>query len=167
MSNSLTKAVIPMAPESLRPVAGEKLPSIITFMVNPTDVYSPQTGHPWFIEMDHEMNNPSMYSLIPQKSDNKYANHYRVDRRRPRFAGEFKFADAWLATNRVVDNEIHWSQTFFHPQKANDKLYFDRPPYSRIEIVADGLIGDREIFQILERIVPKEYEIQSLLQRQS
>ena len=154
-----------MAPESLRPLDADPLPSTITFMVNAGDVYSPQTGHPWFIEMDHEMGNPAIYSLIPQKSDNKYAAHYHVDRRRPRFNGEFKFMDAWLTTNHVVSDNIHWSQTFFHPERANDKLYFNRPAHSRMEVVVEGFIGDREIFQLLERVVPKEYEIASLLQR--
>ena len=167
MSYSLTKAVIPMAPESLRPLHGTPLPSTITFMVNAADVYSPQTSHPWFVEMDHEMNSLDIYSLIPQKSDNLYAVHYSVEKRRPRFNGEFKFMDAWLTTNHIVSDNIHWSQTFFHPERANDKLYFNRPPHSRMEIVVEGFIGDREIFQLLERVVPKEYEIRSLLQRQS
>lgn len=156
-----------MAPETLRPLKGELLPSTITFMVNAAEVYSPQTGHPWFVEMDHEMGSTNIYSLIPQKSDNVYAAHYLVEKRRPRLNGEFKFMDAWLTTNHIVSDGIHWSQTFFHPERANDKLYFGRPPHSRMEIVVEGFIGDREIFQILERVVPKEYEIAKLLQRQS
>lgn len=108
-----------------------------------------------------------MFSLIPQKSDNLYAAHYHVERRRPRFNGEFRFMDAWLTTNHIVSDNIHWSKTFYHPERANDKLYFNRPAQSQMEIVVDGFIGDREIFQILERVVPKEYKIESLLQRQS
>jgi hypothetical protein len=63
---------------------------------------------------------------------------------------------------------IHFSQTFFHPKRSHDKLYFDQPPQSRMEVLVPGrFIGDREIFQILREVVPKEYQIESLVQRQS
>jgi hypothetical protein len=144
----------------------EPLPTTVTFMVNAAQVYSPQTGHPWFIEMDREMSSPKIYSLVPQKSDNQYVSHYRVETRRPRFNSEFEFMDSWVTTNHRFCGPIHFSQTFFNPERANDKLYFERPPKYRMEILVPGFIGDREIFQILETVVPKEYEIRSLLQRQ-
>lgn len=166
----MSVAVIPMVPESVFCAHREasSFPSTITFMVNAAEVYSPQTGHPWFVEMDHEMGSPSFYSLVPQKSDNLYVAHYRVETRRPRLNGDFKFMDAWLTTNHTVCGHVHFSRTFFNPERANDKLYFNREPKPRIEVIVPGqFIGDREIFQILEPFVPKEYRIESLLQRQS
>lgn len=116
--------------------------------------------------MDHEMNEIGFYSLVPQKSDETYVSHYRVETRRPRINGEFKFMDAWITTNHRHVGPLYFSQTFFNPERANDKLYFNRPPNSRIEVVVPGFIGDREIFQVLEGVVSKEYQIEQLLQRQ-
>lgn len=154
-----------MAPESFLDGETTPLPSMVTFMVGAAEVYSPQTGHPWFIEMDHEMKDPFLYSLVPQKSDNQYVSHYRVETRRPRFNNNFKFMDAWLTTNHRHKEHVYFSQTFFSPERANDKLYFKLPPKSRIEVVVPGFIGDREIFQILKGVVSKEYQIENLLQR--
>lgn len=146
------------------------LPSTVTFMVHPAHVHSPQTGHPWYVEMDHEMKDVNIYSLIPQKTDNHFTSHYRVESRRPRFIGDFKYTDAWVTTNHRMmllgnDTEVHLSQTLFSPQRADDKLYFDRPAYRRMEIVVPGrFIGDRELCSLLEEVVPKEFEIRSLLQ---
>lgn len=142
------------------------LSSTVTFMVNAAEAFSPQTGYPWYIEMDHEMKSPKIYSLIPQKSDNQYVSHYRVESRRPRFNGQPRVMDSWLTTNARQLGPLYFSQTFFNPERANDKLYFDRPPKNRLEILVDGFIGDREIFRLLEDLVPKEYQIESLLQRQ-
>lgn len=154
-----------MAPESIFTGETNPLPSMVTFMVGAAEVYSPQTGYPWFIEMDHEMKDPFLYSLVPQKSDNQYVSHYRVETRRPRFNDNFKLMDAWLTTNHHHSGPVYFSQTFFSPERANDKLYFNRTPKSRIEVVVPGFIEDREIFQILEGVVSKEYQIEQLLQR--
>jgi hypothetical protein len=150
----------------------EFLPSTVTFLVNPGDVHSPQTGHHWYVEMNHDMGNISLYSLIPQKTDNQYVAHYRVESRRPRFIGDFNYTDAWVTTHHKIlqknDAEIHFSQTLFSPDRANDKIYFSRPPKNRIEvIVPNRFIEDREIWEILDGVVPREYQIGSLLQRQS
>lgn len=121
--------------------------------------------------MDHDMGDLSMYSLIPQKSDNQFVAHYRVESRRPRFIGDFNFTDAWVTTHHRLlkknDTEIHFSQTLFSPERANDKIYFNRPPKNRMEIIVPGrLIEDREIWEILDGVVSKEYEIRNLLQCQ-
>lgn len=167
-SSCLSRAVLPNAPESVFSADRlvEHLPSTITFVVHPEDVHSPQTGHNWYVEMDHEMGSPHFYSLIPQKSDNQHVAHYRVETRRPRFVGKFRFSDAWMTTNHQVLDNIHFSQTFFSPERANDKLYFNRPAHRRIEVIVPGLIEDRELYSLLETVVPREYEIRSLLQRQ-
>jgi hypothetical protein len=153
-----------MAPFSADPLA-EPLPSMVTFTVGAAEAFSPQTGYSWLVEMDHEMKTPFIYSLVPQKSDNQYVSHYRVETRRPRFNEKFKFMDCWLTTNHCHTGPVYFSQTFFSPERANDKLYFSGAPKSRIEVVVPGFIGDREIFQILEGVVPKEYQIEQLLQR--
>ena len=166
----MSRVVIPVAPESIFSAARETatLPSRVTFVVNPGSVYSPQTGYPWYVQVDHEMKDPQFYSLVPQASNNQYVSHYWVESKRPRFVGKFQFTDAWISTHHRffnVDNaEVHFSRCFFHPEKADDKLYFDRPPYNRVEIVVDGFIADREIFPLLEKLVPKEYEIRSIVQ---
>ena len=142
-----------------------------TFTVNPGIVASPQTNHPWFIEMDHEMGNLSFYSLIPQKNNaNQYVAHYEIESRRPRFIGSVDFMDVWMTTHHryfmVRDAEIHLSQTLFSPLKADDKLYFDRPPMRRMEIIVPNrFIEDRELWSLLGEVFEKEYEIQSLVQR--
>lgn len=158
-----------MVPESVFSAYRETTPleSTVTFMVNAAEVYSPQTSHPWFIETNHEMSEPMVYSLIPQKSDNKFVTHYQVNRRRPRLNKDFKFMDAWLTTNHRHNGPLFFSQTFFNPDRANDKIYFHREPKNRLEIVVPGFIEDREIFQLLEGVVPKEYQIEQLLLRQS
>lgn len=158
-----------MAPESVFRAdrLTEPLPSTATFMIGAAEVYSPQTGYPWFVEMDHEMKDPFLYSLIPQKSDNQYVSHYRVETRRPRLNEKFNIMDAWLTTHHCHSGPIYFSQTFFNPERANDKLYFDRPPKLRMEVIVPGFIGDREVFRILEGVVSKEYRIEQLLQRQS
>lgn len=174
MSKYMSKAVIPVVPESVFSAAREVIPkfSTLTFVVSPDSVYSPQTGYPWFLEMGHEMQNLHAYSLIPQKSENQYVSHYQVETRQPRFIGKFGFTDAWLSTHcrtfRVGDAEVTLSQTFFSPKRADDKLYFDNAPTHRMEIVLyDTLIEDRELWTLLETVVPKEYEIRSLVQRLS
>jgi hypothetical protein len=168
----MSRAVIPVVPESIFSAhrVSEHLPSHITFVVNAAGVYAPQTHQPWFVEMDHEMGNLSFYSLVPIASTNQYVAHYEVESRRPRFVGDVDFTDAWITTHHrwfpVEDAEIHLSQTLFSPVKADDKLYFDRPPMNRMEIIVrDRFIEDREIWSLLETLVPKEYEIRSLVQR--
>lgn len=170
----LSRAIIPLVPESVFGVdrLAEPLPTVLTFMVNPQAVHSPQTGYPWFVETDREMGQMSIYSLIPQKNNNQYVSHYRVESRRPRFVGDFHFIDAWLTTNHRLlmknDTEIHFSQTLFNPERADDKLYFDRVPKNRIEvIVPNRFIEDRELWTILEGILPEKSQIQPLVQRQS
>lgn len=172
MKQCMSKAVLPMVPESVFSAARETmhLPSFVTFMISPDMVYSPQTGHPWYLEMGHEMQRLKAYSLVPQKSENQYVSHYQVESRQPRFTGKFQFADAWLTTYCrsfcVGDFQFTLSQTFFHPERADDKLYFDRTPMHRMEIVVqDRLIEDRELWTVLEEVVPKEYGIRSLVQR--
>jgi hypothetical protein len=167
----MSRAVIPIAPQTL-PLTGRTLPSHLTFSVNPKVVYSPSTGYPWLVEMDHKMQNLQMYSLVPQKNDNQYVSHYRIESRRPRFIGDFKFSDAWITTNHhmaEIDGlEVHVSQTLFCPVRTNNRLYFDKPPHHRIEIIAyDRFIGDREILEVLEKVLPLGTEIQHLLQCQS
>lgn len=168
----MSRAVIPMVPESIFSACrdAQALVSHATFVVNASAVYAPQTHHPWYIEMDHEMGNLSFYSLVPRPTINQYVAHYEVESRRPRFVGEIGFTDAWITTHHryflVDDCEIHLSQTLFSPRKADDKLYFDRLPTRRMEIIVrDRFIEDREIWSLLESVVPKEYEIRSLVQR--
>jgi hypothetical protein len=168
----MSKAVIPAVPESVFSAwrEMEDLASHVTFTVNASAVYAPQTHHPWFVEMDHEMSNLAFYSLIPRPSINQYVAHYDVESRRPRFVGTVEFTDAWITTHHkcflVDDAEIHLSQTLFSPVKADDKLYFDRPPMRRMEIIVrDRFIEDREIWNLLAAVVPKEYETRSLVQR--
>jgi hypothetical protein len=167
----MSRAVIPRVPESVFSAwrSAEHLVSHVTFVVNASAVYAPQTHQPWFIEMDHEMGNLSFYSLVPRQSINQYVAHYEVESRRPRFL-ELEFTDAWITTHHqcflVKDAEIHLSQTLFSPVKADDKLYFDRAPTRRMEIVVrDRFIEDREIWSLLAEVVPREYEIRSLVQR--
>lgn len=172
-SKCLSRAVIPVVPESIfsKQRATTRVASHITFTVNPGMVASPQTQHPWFIEMDHEMGNLFFYSLVPQKNNaNQYVAHYEVYSRRPRFVGSVDFIDVWMTTHHeyftIHDAEIHLSQTLFSPLKADDKLYFNRPAMHRMEIIVpDRFIEDRELWDILGGVFGKEYEIQSLLQR--
>jgi hypothetical protein len=169
----MSRAVVPVVPESIFGKSREVVPvkSHTTFAVSPGMVASPQTHQPWFIEMDHEMGNLSFYSLVPQKNNaNQYVAHYEVESRRPRFIGSVQFTDAWMTTHHRVflvrDAEIHLSQVFFSPLKADDKLYFDRPPMHRMEvIVPNRFIEDRELLEILQGVFGKGYEIQSLVQR--
>lgn len=168
----LSKATIPLAPETEDLVLNTLVPSHLTFAVNPRHVYAPQTGYAWYIEMDHNMQNERMFSLIPQKSDNQYVCHYQVESRRPRFVGKFVFSDAWITTNHHMMDfdgiEVHMSQRFYNPERTHDKLFFNGNPVRQIEVVAtDRLIGDREIFDVLERVLPWGSEIPKLLQRQS
>jgi len=168
----MSRAIIPMVPESVFSACREyqDLPSSATFMVNASAIFAPQTFQPWYIEMDHEMGNLAFYSLIPRPSANQYVAHYGVESRRPRLVGPVEFADAWITTHHkcflVGNAEIHLSQTLFSPVRADDKLYFDRPPMRRMEIIVrDRFIEDRELWNLLQGIVPKEYEIRSLVQR--
>ena len=143
----------------------------MTFAVNPRQVVAPQTGHTWFVEMDHNMQHERMFSLVPQKTDNTYVGHYRVESERPRFVGKFVFMDAWMTTNHhVMDLEgiqVHMSQRFYNPDRTGDKLFFQGDPIRQIEVTAPFFIGDREIFRVLERILPVGSEIEPLLQRLS
>jgi hypothetical protein len=168
----LTRAVIPIAPDFLfypdKPTT--TLPSHITFTVNPWSVHSPQTGHQWFVEMEHDMAGVQMYSLIPQQNENHFATHYVVESQRPRFNGNFTFSDAWVTSHhRLLEMggaEVHYSECLFHPERSGDKLYFDKAPQKRIEIIVPNrFIEDREIFALLEALVPKGCETRSLLQR--
>jgi hypothetical protein len=77
--------------------------------------------------------------------------------------------DAWVNTHhryfQVGEAEIHMAQCLFHPERADDKIYFDRPPHHRVEIVIpDRLVDDREVLDLLETI-GKGSEILPLLQR--
>ena len=173
-SKSMSRAIIPIVPESIFSACREceDLPSHVTFVVNASAIYAPQTHQPWYIEMDHEMGNLAFYSLVPRSTTNQYVAHYEVESRRPRLMGPVDFTDAWITTHhkcfRVEDAEIHLSQTLFSPVKADDKLYFDRPPMRRMEIIVrDRFIEDRELCDLLGAVVPKEYEIRSLVQRLS
>ncbi len=165
----LSRAILPVAPELILPPM-ELIPSHITFAVNPGAVHSPQTGHPWYVEMDHNMQHMRMYSLVPQPTTNQYVSHFRVESKRPRFIGKFTFSDAWVTSHHrlllIDDLEVHISQCLFNPERAHDKLYFDHPPHSRVEIVAPNrFIEDREIVALLEKLLPKGSETRSLLQR--
>ena len=165
MSSCLSKAVLPLVPDLLFHVQRNTvaLPTTVTFVVSPEAVFSPQTGYPWLIESDQSLLTLSIQSLVPQPSDNKYVKHYCVESRRPRFLGDSHFTDAWLTTNHRVlylnDSEIHFSQTIFHPEKADDKLYFDQPPKNRIEVIVPGrFIEDRELWDILKGVIPDPEE---------
>ena len=167
----MSKAVIPIVPESLfhLGLVTTILPSRTTFTVNAWKVHSPQTGHPWYVEMDHDMGHLETYSLIPQDNTNQFVSHYKIESRRPRFFGKFSFTDAWITSHHRLymqdDIELHFSQCLFHPQRANDNLYFDRAPHCRLEvIVPDRFVEDREILAVLEALAPKGLEIQPLLQ---
>lgn len=166
----MSRAVIPRVPESVFSAwrSAEQLVSHVTFVINASAVYAPQTHHPWYVEMDHEMGNLSMYSLIPKPTINQYVAHYEVESRRPRLL-ELEFTDAWITTHHqcffVKDAEIHLSQTLFSPMKADDKLYFKQPQRRMEIIVRDRFIEDREILSLLDGVVPKEYETRSLVQR--
>lgn len=163
----MTRVVFPKIPEELfRQLASSELvPSTITFVVGPDQVVSPQTGHQWYIQMEHDMSNPRFYSLIPENPI-----HFRVEERRPRLHC-FRFTDAWVTTNHHVfsigDMEVHISKTLFNPERADDKLYFGRAPFCRMEVlVPDRFIGDREILDALRPALQTEFEIDSLVQRQ-
>lgn len=150
----MSKAVVPSAPLSVyEQFRGEPLPSLVTFMVED-----------WFVEMDHEMGSLRTFRLLPQKTANQYVAWYEVDERRPRF--DFSVVDAWLSTQRhclkMGHIDVITSRTFFSPEKADDKLYFGRPPHYRIEFQSEQLIEDREILCLLSQ---SGYEIPSLLQR--
>lgn len=164
----MTRLVFPRIPEALFKHLSncQILPSTVTFVVGPGQVLSPQTGHHWYVEVDHDMKNPRFFSLIPQASP----HHVLVESRRPRFTS-FVFTDAWMTTNHhfflLEDMEVHVSRSFFNPEKADDKLYFDRAPFYRMEVlVPDRFIEGREILDALRRVVPPEFEIDSLAQRQ-
>jgi hypothetical protein len=169
----MSRAVIPAVPESVfsKPWPSTQVASHTTFVVSPGQIAGPQTHHPWFIEMDHEMGNLSFYSLLPQKNNaNQYVAHYGIESRRPRLLGPVEFTDAWITTHHhffvVGDAEIHLSQTLFSPVKADDKLYFPHPPMRRMEvIVRDRFIEDRELWDVLGSLFGKEYETRSLVQR--
>lgn len=159
----MSRAVIPVAPPC--EWDAQMLPSSVTFVVNAGAVHSPQTGAPWYVEMDHQMGHMQMYSLVPQKNNNQYVSHYNIESRMPRFVGKFSFMDAWVTTHHRVfevgDAEIHSAQVLYHPERADDKIYFDRAPHHRIEIVIPGrFVDDREVLDVLE-----ECQIQPLLQR--
>lgn len=162
-----------MVPQSVVLPKGLALPSTITFVVPAEAAHSPQTGFPWYVEMDREMGTISTYSLIPDNNNtNVYVSHYHVESRRPRFIGDFQFTDAWMTTNHKIfahkNAQIHTSQTLFSPERADDKLYFAGAPFYRMEIVVpDRFIGDRELWTILEDILPGQSEIPSLVQHRS
>ena len=168
-SGLLSKAVIPLAPGGVYQVMHTLVPSHITFTVNPRQVVAPQTGHVWYVEMDHNMQNRRMYSLVPQKSDNQYVRHYRIESTMPRVAGKFVFMDAWMTTNHHVMEvdgiEVHMSQRFYNPDRTTDRLFFKGEPVRQIEVMAPFLIGDREIFHALEQVLPPGSETEQLVQR--
>lgn len=152
----------------------EHVDSHLTFVISPDSVLTPQTGHPWFVEMDHEMGGLQMYSLIPTTHNpNQFVHHYEVvHNKHPRIIGPFVFTDAWMTTKHVVvhhddDIQVHYSQNLYNPQRAGEKLYFDQQPCPRIEITSSRLIEDREVLQILNEVAPKGCQISSLLQRRS
>lgn len=153
---NLTRAVIPLAPASV--VAGDPVPSTVTFVF--PEAVEPGT---WYIEMDHETNHVA-YSLRTIHK-NEFSVQYELSTKSPHLIGGF--TDAWVTTHHRVAGHVHFMQNLYHPEKADNKLYFSRPPYHRIEVIVPGLIEDREIFRLLEGVVPKEYEIEKLLQRQS
>lgn len=165
----MSKAVIPVACFG---IDGHPVPSHLTFVVNPDSVLSPQTNHPWIVEMDHKMSDLSIYSLIPQKENtNQYVHHYTVERSNPRLIGSFVFTDAWMTTRHFVrefgDVEIHYSENLYNPLKAGNKLYFDQQPHPRIEITAPRFVDDREILEIVAAVAPGGCHIENLLQRRS
>lgn len=171
MKQYLSRAVIPLAPGGVYQVGHAMVPSTVTFAVNPRQVVSPQTGHLWYVELEHDMQNARMYSLIPQPSNNQYVSHYEVETARPRFAGKFAFADAWMTTNHLVMTvdkvEVHLSMRFYNPDRTSDSLFFQGDPVRQIEVTAPFLIGDREIFRVLERVLPEGSEIEQLVPRLS
>lgn len=152
-------------------VGGHPVPSHITFVVNADSVLSPQTSYPWIVEMDHEMGNMKMYSLIPQKNITQYVQHFEIEDRMPRFIGPFSFTDAWMTTRHFVrefgDVQLHYSENLYNPLKASGKLYFEEKAHARIEITAPRFLDDREVLEVVEMVAPKECRIESLLQRQS
>ena len=164
----MSKAVIPMAAFS---IDGTAMPSRICFTVNPDSVLTPQTGHTWHVEMDHEMGNMQMHSLIPLKHNNQFVGHYNVETKRPRFIGPFAFTDAYMKTRRFVrefgDIKVESSENLYNPLKTSAKLFFEDRPHRRIEITAPRLLDDREILEVVAMVAPTGYQIENLLQRQS
>lgn len=164
----MSKAVIPLACFGIE---GHPVPSHLTFVVNPDSILSPQTRHPWFVEMDHQMGHLQMYSLIPQKNNNQYVHHYQVEERRPRMIGKFVFTDAWMTTRHFIrefgDIQLHYSENLYNPSKANGKLYFNQKPHARIEITAPRFIDDREVLEVVGMVAPEGLQIENLLQRRS
>lgn len=164
----MSKAVIPMAPFG---VQGRPVESHITFVVSPDAILAPQTGHPWFVEMNHEMGNLKMYSLIPQPNKNQYVQHFLVEEQRPRIIGSFSFTDSWMTTRHSVhefaDAEVHYSENFYNPLKTDTKLFFDTKPCARIEIIAPRFLDDREVLDIVGTVAPSGCQIEELLQRRS
>lgn len=152
-------------------VHGHPVESHLTFVMSADAVLTPQTGHPWFVEMNHEMDNLKMYSLIPQKTMNQYVQHYVVEERRPRIIGSFTFTDSWMTTRHTVrefgDVEIHYSENLYNPVKTNSKLFFNSRPHARIEIIAPRFLDDREVLDIVETVAPSGCQIEDLLQHRS
>lgn len=164
----MSRAIIPTAYFG---VEGHPITSHLTFVVNPDSVLSPQTCHPWFVEMDHEMGNLQMYSLIPQQNNYQYVNHYYVEEKQPRVIGPFVFTDAWITSRHFVrefgDIQVHYSENLYSPLKAGSKLYFDSKPHPRIEITAPRFLEDREVLEVVGMVAPTGCQIESLLQRRS
>lgn len=164
----MSRAIIPTASFGIE---GHPVPSHLTFVVNPDAVLSPQTGHPWFVEMDHEMGNLQMYSLIPQKNNNQYVHHYYVEEKQPRVIGRFAFTDAWMTSRHFVrefgDIQVHYSENLYSPLRACGKLYFERRPHPRIEITAPRFLDDREVLEVVGMVAPTGCQIENLLQRRS
>lgn len=152
-------------------VDGKAAPSRLTFVVNPDCILSPQTGHPWYVEMDHEMGNMRMYSLVPKENNNQYTHHYYVEERLPRFIGKFAFTGAWMSSRHFIreigDIHVHYSENLYNPLRAGDNLFFDRKPQPRIEVTAPRFLDDREVLDVLEMMAPTGCQIASLLQRRS
>lgn len=172
MRRCLSRAVIPVVPELFLTEA-TPVPSYLTFMVNPSVVQSPQTGYSWYVEMDHEMGGVHSYSLVPaNENPNEFVGHYFVESRMPRFLGKFEFSDCWLTSKcrlyEIDDFQFYLADVFFHPEKADDKVYFDQPPVRRMEVLVPGrFIEDRELLCCLDPILPRGCEIENLLQRRS
>jgi hypothetical protein len=125
--------------------------------------------------MTTDMTLTNIYSLVPVPDNpNRFVDHLWVETEQPRFLGSpilTGVSDAWLTTqHRLMEcdegMEIHTSKTFFNPQRADDKLYFDSEPFSRLEIlVRNRFIEDREILRLLDSILPEgRYDIATLVE---
>lgn len=176
MKTCLSKAVLLNVPDdhmrllqSIYPA--DPVPSRVTFQVSHVNVISPQTGHPWYIEMEHDMKNMRAYSLVPvQENTNRYVHHYREISELPRLLHDPEFSDAWITSHHRVHQtpryEIHFSQNLYCPTSYGDRLYFPSEPRNQVEVLIPGrFIEDQEFFHLLRSL--GELEIRRLSEHRS